>query len=93
MDEASALTQMPAPGTWTLDPNHTVIGAVARHLMVTKVRGRFTSFRGAIHIGQSPEESWAELEIDAASIDTGVYLSWRPGGRARSGPPRGSPCG
>ena len=72
MDEASALTQMPAPGTWTLDPNHTVIGAVARHLMVTKVRGRFASFRGAIHIGQSPEESWAELEIDAASIDTGV---------------------
>jgi polyisoprenoid-binding protein YceI len=72
VDDAPDLTQMPAPGTWTLDPNHTVIGAVARHLMVTKVRGRFTSFRGAIHIGKTPEESWAELEIDAASIDTGV---------------------
>jgi polyisoprenoid-binding protein YceI len=67
-----AVVQMPAKGTWKLDPNHTVIGAVARHLMVTKVRGRFTSFEGAVHIGDSPEESWAELEIDAASIDTGV---------------------
>jgi polyisoprenoid-binding protein YceI len=63
---------MPAKGTWRLDPNHTVIGAVARHLMVTKVRGKFDSYQGAIHIGDAPEDSWAELEIDAASIDTGV---------------------
>jgi polyisoprenoid-binding protein YceI len=57
---------------WKLDPNHTLIGAVARHLMVTRVRGRFTSFEGAVHIAETPEESWAELDIDAASIDTGV---------------------
>jgi polyisoprenoid-binding protein YceI len=63
---------LPQPGTWTLDPGHTVIGAVARHLMFTKVRGRFASFRGAIHIAPRIEDSWAELEIDAASIDTGV---------------------
>ena len=63
---------MPPKGTWKLDPNHTVIGAVARHLMVTKVRGKFDSFEGAVHIGETPEESWAELGIDAASIDTGV---------------------
>jgi polyisoprenoid-binding protein YceI len=70
--ESATDVQMPARGTWKLDPNHTVIGAVARHLMVTKVRGKFDSFQGALHIGDSPEESWAELEIDAASIDTGV---------------------
>jgi polyisoprenoid-binding protein YceI len=68
----SAQTEMPAKGTWKLDPNHTVIGAVARHLMVTKVRGKFDSFQGAIHIGDTPEASSAELEIDAATIDTGV---------------------
>jgi polyisoprenoid-binding protein YceI len=61
----------PAIGTWRLDPSHTVIGAVARHLMVTKVRGRFTSFDGAIHVGERPESSWAEVQIDAASIETG----------------------
>src|SRR6266511_2648756 len=72
MSETATRPEMPPRGTWKLDPNHTVIGAVARHLMVTKVRGKFTSFQGAIHIGDSVEDSWAELDIDAASIDTGV---------------------
>lgn len=72
MTDPTTSTGMPPRGTWKLDPNHTLIGAVARHLMVTKVRGRFTSFGGAVHIGDSPEGSWAELDIDAASIDTGV---------------------
>lgn len=72
MSDRTTGTQMPPRGTWKLDPNHTVIGAVARHLMVTKVRGRFTSFDGAVHIGDTPEDSWAELEIEGESIDTGV---------------------
>jgi polyisoprenoid-binding protein YceI len=38
--------------------------------MVTKVRGRFTKFSGAIHIAERREDSSAELTIDAASIDT-----------------------
>jgi polyisoprenoid-binding protein YceI len=61
-----------AAGTWTIDPAHTTIGAVARHLMVTKVRGRFEKFDGTIEIGEKPEDSKAELKIDAASINTGV---------------------
>jgi polyisoprenoid-binding protein YceI len=73
MAQASSGVQIPPKGTWKLDPNHTVIGAVARHLMVTKVRGRFTSFRGAVHIGDMVGDSWAELDVDAASIDTGVH--------------------
>jgi polyisoprenoid-binding protein YceI len=69
---AAARYDMPRKGTWNLDPNHTVVGAVARHLMVTKVRGAFKVFQGAIHVGDSVEDSWAELDIDASSIDTGV---------------------
>jgi polyisoprenoid-binding protein YceI len=72
MANDSTGTSLPQKGTWKLDPNHTVIGAVARHLMVTKVRGRFTSFEGLVHIGDTVEESWAELQIDAKTIDTGV---------------------
>ncbi len=72
MEERSTGGDMPRKGTWTLDPNHTVVGAVARHLVVTKVRGTFNVFAGAIHVGDSVEDSWAELEVDAASIDTGV---------------------
>jgi polyisoprenoid-binding protein YceI len=64
-------TDLPEPGTWTIDPGHTTIGAIARHLMFTKVRGHFGSFQGAIHVDRTIEDSWAELEIDAASIDTG----------------------
>jgi polyisoprenoid-binding protein YceI len=68
----TASEQVLAKGIWKLDPNHTVVGAVARHLMVTKVRGQFKVFEGAIHVEDTVEESWGELEIDAASIDTGV---------------------
>jgi polyisoprenoid-binding protein YceI len=64
--------EVPGKGTWILDQNHTIVGAVARHLMVTKVRGHFSIFEGAIHVADTPEDSWAELTIDAASIDTGV---------------------
>jgi polyisoprenoid-binding protein YceI len=39
-------------------------------MMVTKVRGRFEDFDGAIHIAESPEDSWAEAAIRTASITT-----------------------
>jgi polyisoprenoid-binding protein YceI len=63
--------QAPGPGTWRFDPGHTTLMAEARHLMVTKVRGRFTDFTGTIHVAEVPEESFVEVEIKAASIDTG----------------------
>jgi polyisoprenoid-binding protein YceI len=72
VDETKTQYEMLKKGTWKLDRNHTVVGAVARHLMVTKVRGAFKVFEGAIHVGDSVQDSWAELDIDAASIDTGV---------------------
>jgi polyisoprenoid-binding protein YceI len=63
--------EAPAAGTWEIDPGHTSVAFVARYLMVTKVRGHFSEFAGAIHVAERPEESWAELVIRAPSIDTG----------------------
>ena len=61
----------PAPGRWALDPGHTTATFVARHLMVTKVRGHFDRLSGAITIGERPEDSRVEVTIDAASIISG----------------------
>src|SRR3954454_5810004 len=58
-------------GTYTLDPTHTRIGFVARHAMVTKVRGSFNEFEGtAVVDGTNPADSTVRVTIDAASIDT-----------------------
>jgi polyisoprenoid-binding protein YceI len=64
--------QAPPSGVWTLDQAHTSVSFVARYLMLTKVRGSFKDFEGTLHIGETPEQSWAEVSIDAASIDTGT---------------------
>lgn len=63
---------VPATGTWIVDPTHTTIAAVARHLMVTKVRGHFASFSGTIQVAENPEDSTVEISMDAASITTGT---------------------
>jgi len=63
-------TPMLAPGTWVLDKAHTTVGFVARHMMVTKVRGRFDDFDGAIHVADAVEDSWAEATIKTDSITT-----------------------
>jgi polyisoprenoid-binding protein YceI len=62
---------IPAPGVFDLDPAHTRIGFSARHMMVSKVRGRFAEFTGSITIADDPLQSSAEAVIKAASIDTG----------------------
>lgn len=58
-------------GSYTLDPSHSRIGFVARHAMVTKVRGHFAEFAGTGHLDvEDPSGSRLELVIQAASIDT-----------------------
>jgi len=57
-------------GIWELDPAHTSINFSARHLMVSKVRGRFNSFHGTITIAEDPLVSAVTVVIDTASIDT-----------------------
>jgi polyisoprenoid-binding protein YceI len=71
MSTASAPALTDLTGTWTLDPAHTRIGFVARHAMVTKVRGSFNEFEGTAALdGANPANSHAEVTIKAASIDT-----------------------
>ncbi|PLW69052.1 hypothetical protein GQS52_13230 [Streptomyces sp. SCUT-3] len=64
-------TQLPPPGTWTIDPAHSSVGAVAQHLGISSVHGRFPRFAGRIEIGGTPEESSVSAAVEAASIDTG----------------------
>lgn len=64
----TALTQL--AGTWTLDPTHTRIGFVARHAMVTKVRGSFNDFEGSVVVGENFADSEVKVTIKVASIDT-----------------------
>jgi len=56
-------------GTWNIDPAHTEITFSIRHLM-TKVRGSFTEFSGAVQVAEDPAASTATAEIQMASVDT-----------------------
>ncbi len=59
--------------TWKLDPAHTTVEFAVKHMMFTTVRGRFKGVDGTITIDeQNPDASRVEVEIDAASIDTGA---------------------
>jgi polyisoprenoid-binding protein YceI len=59
-------------GTYTIDPAHSRIGFVARHAMVTKVRGSFNDFEGSGYFdAEDPSRSHLELTIKTSSIDTG----------------------
>lgn len=60
-------------GDYVLDPAHSRIGFVARHAMVTKVRGSFGQFEGTAHLdGADPTRSTGQVVIKAESIDSGV---------------------
>jgi polyisoprenoid-binding protein YceI len=58
-------------GTYTIDPSHSTLAFVARHAMVTKVRGAFNDFAGTFSVdADDPSKASAEVTIEAASIDT-----------------------
>jgi polyisoprenoid-binding protein YceI len=63
--------ELPPPGSWRIDTSHSEVSFIARHMMISKVRGRFRDFSGTIYIGEDPEASWVQVTINAASIDTG----------------------
>ena len=63
--------EVPAVGTWVLDPAHSELSFVARHLMVSKVRGRFTTFSGDVTIADEPAGSGVDVTIDMASVNSG----------------------
>jgi polyisoprenoid-binding protein YceI len=73
MTAPSTATAIPGyvAGTWNIDPVHSEVGFSARHMMVSKVRGRFTKFSGQLVTGADPLASTVSAEIDLASITTG----------------------
>src|SRR4029077_15134138 len=64
--------QAPAAGVWAIDPTHTTVEFIARHLVFTKVRGRFTGVSGAVTVADDPNASSVEITLDATSITTGT---------------------
>jgi polyisoprenoid-binding protein YceI len=63
-------TEVPAPGTFTIDASHSQAGFVVRHLMVSKVRGAFTGVSGTVTVAEDIGDSTVAVEIDPATVDT-----------------------
>jgi len=57
-------------GTWTIDTVHSDVSFSVRHMMVSKVKGRFGAFTGTIVTAENPADSTVTVEIDLNSIDT-----------------------
>lgn len=70
--EPAPTPQLPAPGAWRIDPEHTSIRFTARHIGLAEIHGRFNRFEGGLWVGEQMRDSRVEVTIDAASIDSGV---------------------
>jgi polyisoprenoid-binding protein YceI len=72
MNETTTISTPVTTGTYNVDASHTRVGFVARHAMVTKVRGNFADFAGSGYFdAEDPTRSHLELTIQATSINTG----------------------
>jgi len=72
MSTTETITPADLTGDYTIDPTHSRLGFVARHAMVTKVRGAFGDFEGSLHIDAGdPAKSSGQVLIQAKSVDTG----------------------
>ena len=58
-------------GTWAIDPVHSEVSFVVRHMMVSKVRGRFDKFEGTIVTAEDPLQSHVNATVDLSSVNTG----------------------
>ena len=69
--QTSQTTRTDLTGDYTIDVAHSRLGFVARHAMITKVRGAFNDFEGTAFIdADNPQKSQVTITIQAASIDT-----------------------
>jgi polyisoprenoid-binding protein YceI len=59
-------------GTWNIDPVHSEVSFVVRHMMVSKVRGRFDSFTGTLVTAGDPLKSTVTASVDLNSVNTGA---------------------
>jgi polyisoprenoid-binding protein YceI len=71
MSNTTSIATIPKAGTYVIDPAHTEVGFIARHLVGTKVRGRFGEAQGTFTVAENPEESTLTASVDAGSIYTG----------------------
>lgn len=62
--QMAGIQQLPKSGTWHVDTAHTSANFSARHLDISKVRGRFDALDGTLTIGDDPSESHVEVTID-----------------------------
>jgi polyisoprenoid-binding protein YceI len=65
---------LPAPGRWDIDPTHSAVRFIARHIGLAEIHGRFNDFYGSVWISDRVPDSQLEVYIGAASIDTGVTM-------------------
>ncbi len=69
----TTIEQKSGTTVWSLDPTHTLVEFSTKHMMITTVKGRFANLTGTIIANEeNPSASSVEVEIEAASIDTGV---------------------
>jgi polyisoprenoid-binding protein YceI len=57
-------------GRWAIDPVHSEVAFMVRHLMVSKVRGKFVRFSGDVITAANPLDSSVAVDVDMASVDT-----------------------
>jgi polyisoprenoid-binding protein YceI len=62
---------LPGAATWAIDPGHADVAFTGRHLMLTKVRGRFQDVRGSITVGESMNDSTVDVTIGMTSVESG----------------------
>ena len=63
-------TEVPVAGAYGLDASHSHVGFSVRHAMVSRTKGQFAEVTGTVHIAENPVESWVEVDIPVASLDT-----------------------
>jgi polyisoprenoid-binding protein YceI len=69
---AAALALPAQAATWEIDPTHSNVGFVVKHLVVAKVRGNFTTYKGSVVLDEKDlAKSSVDVTIDTASINTG----------------------
>ncbi|HXY43548.1 MAG TPA: YceI family protein [Acidimicrobiales bacterium] len=73
MTEVSTALDLPGyvVGRWNVDPVHSEVGFSVRHMMVSKVRGKFTKYELELITADNPLDSSVTASIDLDSIDTG----------------------
>ena len=57
-------------GTWNIDPTHSEVGFSLRHLMISKVRGKFERFEATFVTPENPLETKVTAKAEVASINT-----------------------